>query len=62
MTNHTFSYTDFKNLIEQDESEFLDFKIMNNAFNEKMVQIGIDLHTYTETKATLQQPLNEHLV
>ena len=35
MTNHTFSYTDFKNLIEQDESEFLDFKIMNNAFNEK---------------------------
>lgn len=28
----------------------------------RMVQIGIDLHTYTETKATLQQTLNEYLV
>jgi hypothetical protein len=35
MTNHTFSYADFKNLIGQDESEFLDFKIMNNAFVER---------------------------
>ena len=28
----------------------------------KMVKIGIDLHTYTKTKATLQQTLNEYLV
>jgi rsbT co-antagonist protein RsbR len=28
----------------------------------KMVHLGIDLHTYTETKATLQQTLNMHLV
>ncbi|NHC38486.1 STAS domain-containing protein [Bacillus sp. MM2020_1] len=28
----------------------------------KMVKIGIDLHTYTETKATLQQTLNDYLV
>jgi rsbT co-antagonist protein RsbR len=28
----------------------------------RMVNLGIDLHSYTETKATLQQTLNEHLV
>ena len=28
----------------------------------KMVHLGIDLHTYTETKATLQQTLNTHLI
>jgi rsbT co-antagonist protein RsbR len=28
----------------------------------KMVGLGIDLHSYTETKATLQQTLNEYLV
>ncbi|MDR6123601.1 rsbT co-antagonist protein RsbR [Bacillus sp. SLBN-46] len=28
----------------------------------KMVHLGIDLHTYTDTKATLQQTLNTHLV
>ncbi|MEH7374254.1 MULTISPECIES: STAS domain-containing protein [Bacillaceae] len=28
----------------------------------RMVNFGIDLHSYTETKATLQQTLNEHLV
>jgi rsbT co-antagonist protein RsbR len=27
----------------------------------KMVHLGIDLHTYTETKATLQQTLNKYL-
>lgn len=28
----------------------------------KMVHLGIDLHTYTETKATLQQTLNKYLI
>lgn len=28
----------------------------------KMVHLGVDLHSYTETKSTLQQTLNEHLV